>query len=182
MEALKDKTLTHFALLSESCVPIRPLPEMLKRLKLDPRSQFGYSRPNETHPKHRERAAGAPLIPAGCWRFTSQWWLMDRITAILSAGMDYTDVFEEMFVPDESYFATVLTMQGVPLEDGVLRRYSTWTSWEKDAGSPTSWATLPTEKLHDLLHSGALFARKFPPGADIGRHQLHRSALACANF
>jgi hypothetical protein len=175
MEALEDKTLTHFALLSESCVPIRPLPEVLRRLELDPRSQFGYTHRHETHPKHRERSAGAPLVPPGCWRFTSQWWLMDRVTAILSAGMDYTDIFEDMFVPDESYFATVLAMQGFPLEDGVLRRYSTWTSWEKDAGSPTAWATLSHEKLQELLHCGSLFARKFPVGADIGRYRLHRS-------
>jgi hypothetical protein len=180
MEALEDKTLTHFALLSESCVPVRPLPEVLRRLELDPRSQFGYSRPNESHPKHRERSAAAPLVPAGCWRFTSQWWLMDRMTAILSGGVDYTGVFENMFVPDESYFATVLAMQGFPLEDGVLRRYSTWTSWEKNAGSPTAWPTLPLGKLHDLMHSGALFARKFPVGADVGRYQLHRSPSVCA--
>ncbi|QJE96798.1 beta-1,6-N-acetylglucosaminyltransferase [Luteolibacter luteus] len=181
LEALEDKTLTHFALLSESCVPIRPLPEILRRLELDPRSQFGYNRPHESHAKHRERSGAAPLVPTACWRFTSQWWLMDRITAVLSAGVDYTGIFENMFVPDESYFATVLAMQGFPLEDGVLRRYSTWTSWEKNAGSPTSWPEIPVGKLRDLFQSGALFARKFPKEADIGRYGLHRSPAFAAS-
>jgi hypothetical protein len=179
LAALEDESLTHFALLSEACVPVRPLPEILKRLELDPRPQFGFKTLKEAVARHASRIGAVPEVPAGCWRFTSQWWLLDRTAAIFAAGQDYTPLFEKMFVPDEAYFATVLAMQGYPLEGEVVKKDVTWTWWEKDAGSPNEWPRLPLERLESLLHSGALFARKFPKGADIGKLGLHRSlALA----
>lgn len=179
LAALEDESLTHFALLSEACVPVRPLPEILRRLELDPRPQFGFKTLKEAVARHASRIGSVPEVPAGCWRFTSQWWLLDRTAAIFAAGQDYTPLFEKMFVPDEAYFATVLAMQGYPLEGEVVKKDVTWTWWEKDAGSPNEWPELPLERLESLLHSGALFARKFPKGADIGKLGLHRSlALA----
>jgi hypothetical protein len=180
LEALEDESLTHFALLSEACVPVRPLLEVLRRLELDPRPQFGFKTLKEASARHASRIGAVPEVPAGCWRFTSQWWLLDRTAAILAAGPDYTPLFETMFVPDEGYFATVLAMQGYPLEGEVLKKDVTWTWWEKDAGSPNEWPRLPLERLEGLLHSGALFARKFPKGADIGHLGLHRSMAAVA--
>lgn len=179
LEALKDESLTHFALLSEACVPVRPLPEILKRLELDSRPQFGFKTLKEASARHASRIGAVPEVPAGCWRFTSQWWLLDRTAAILAAGQHYTPLFEKMFVPDEAYFATVLAMQGYPLEGEVVKKDITWTWWERDAGSPNEWPELPQERLEGLLHSGALFARKFPKGADVRRMGLHRSAVAC---
>jgi hypothetical protein len=175
LEALEDESLTHLVLLSESCVPIRPLPEILRRLELDPRSQFGFKTLKNAHNKHAARAAGVPQIPQGCWRFQSQWWLLDRISAVFAAGQDFTDLFEKMEIPDEAYFATVLSMQGYPLEGHVLKKDVTWAWWMDGRGSPHEWETLPPERLLDMIHSGTLFARKFPKGADIGKYGLHRS-------
>ena len=175
LEALEDETLTHFALLSESCVPIRPLPEILRRLEIDPRPQFGYKTLKDASLRQGPRAEGVPQMPQGCWRFQSQWWLLDRVAATFSAGQDFTEMFEKMAVPDEAYFATVLAMQGYPLEGHVLKKDVTWTWWEKDAGSPSAWETMPKDRLTEMIHSGALFARKFPKGADIGKYGLHRS-------
>jgi hypothetical protein len=175
LEALQDESLTHFALLSEACVHVRPLPEILRRLELDPRSQFDFRTRKEAHPRHVSRMSAVPEVPPGCWRFTSQWWLMDRTAAIFAAGQDYTPLFERMVAPDEAYFGTVLCMQGFPLEGGVVKKDVTWTRWGKDAGSPMAWSDFPLSCLRGLLHSGALFARKSPQGADIGRFDLHRT-------
>jgi hypothetical protein len=176
LEALEDDSFTHFALLSESCVPVRPLPEILRRLELDARSQFNFRTLKDASPRHAKRADSAPAIPAGCWRFTSQWWLMDRTAAVFAAGEDYTELFASVFAADEAYFATMLAMQGYPLESLILKRDSTWVSWEMNAGSPNEWMNLPREQLMELLHSGACFARKFPKGSDIGKYGLHRTA------
>lgn len=178
LEALEDESVTHFMLLSESCVPIRPLPEILRRLELDPRPQFGFRTLEKAHLRHVGRIGEVPQVPKACWRFHPQWILLDRVAAVFAAAQDFTDMFSRMSVPDEAYFATVLSMQGYPLEGNVLKKDATWTHWEKDAGSPESWRFLPVERLHDLIHSGALFARKFPKGADIGRYGLHRSAAS----
>ena len=104
--------------------------------------------------------------------------LLDRVAATFSAGQDFTEMFEKMAVPDEAYFATVLAMQGYPLEGHVLNKDVTWAWWEKDKGSPRTWQTLPKDRLRDMIHSDALFARKFPKGAEIGKYGLHRSAVA----
>lgn len=178
LEALEDESVTHFVLLSESCVPIRPLPEILRRLELDPRPQFGFRTLEKAHLRHVGRIGEVPQVPKACWRFHSQWMLLDRVAAVFAAAQDFTEMFGRMSVPDEAYFATVLSMQGYPLEGNVLKKDVTWTNWEKDAGSPDSWRFLPVDRLHDMIHSGALFARKFPKGADIGRYGLHRSTAA----
>jgi len=50
----------------------------------------------------------------------------------------------------------------------------TWTHWpEKGAGSPADHDQLAGEQLVSFLRSGAIFARKFPGGADVGRYRLH---------
>lgn len=177
LAALEDPGLTHFALLSESCVPIKPLPEIIRRLRVDPRPQFGFKTLSEASSRMAARIEAVPEVPAGCWRFTSQWWLLDRTSAVFAAGQDYTPLFEKMHVPDEGYFATVMAMQGYPLDGEVLNKDSTWTWWEKDAGSPNSWEEIPRDRLEGLLHSGAIFARKFPKGADIKDYALHRSMV-----
>lgn len=174
-EAMLDESITHFILLSEACVPVKPLPEILYRLELDPRPQFGFRHWTKAAKRHQKRMISVPEVPLDCWHFQSQWMLLDRVSATFCLFQDMTPYFKNMFVPDEAFFATVLRMQGYPLHDLAHQNDITWTSWEKDAGSPTSWPTIPKHQIVDILHSGALFARKFPPGADIGRYNLHRT-------
>jgi hypothetical protein len=100
--AIEDESLTHFVLLSESCVPIRPLSEMLRGLRFNPRSRFGWRNLDECKDIHRSRTAYLPQIPAGCWRFQSQWWLLERMAAEWVARADFTEIFAEMPIPDEA--------------------------------------------------------------------------------
>lgn len=174
-EALADESLTHFILLSEACVPIKSLPEILQRLTVDPRPQFGFRHWSKAVKQHQERMIAVPEVPQDCWHFHSQWVMLDRVAATFVVFQDMTSYFEKMFVPDEAYFATVLRMQGYPLHDLVHNKDLTWTNWEKSAGSPNAWMNIPQDKIADILHSDALFARKFPVGADIGKYGLHRS-------
>jgi hypothetical protein len=106
--ALADPELTHFALVSESCVPVRPLTEVLKLLDWNPRSRFDWRDLTNASPTQRRRALDLPQVSGSCWRFQSQWWLLERTAAEWVARADYTDVFQKMEVPDEGYFSTVL--------------------------------------------------------------------------
>lgn len=180
LEAMEDESLTHFALLSEACVPVMPLKEILRRLEADPRSQFDFRPASDRSAVQVGKMRMTPGVPKGCWTFTSQWWLMNRTTAVFAAGEDYTGLFEKAFAPDEGYFATVLSMQGFPLYGQVRRRSSTWTKWTPKAAHPEEWMEFPTEELEGLMMSGCYFARKFPKGADIGRYELHRSLAGAA--
>jgi hypothetical protein len=62
------------------------------------------------------------------------------------------------------------------LDGEVLNADVTWTSWKAGEGSPEEWPNVTQEMIRSIVHSGAMFARKFPVGADIGKLGLHRSA------
>jgi len=172
--ALEDETITHFALVSESCVPVQPLTRILKNLTHDPRCQFGFRDVEKASAKSKHRFRKTANIPEGCWRFHQQWWLLNRVAARLATRIDKTGGFEEVFASDEGYFGTVLVMAGYPVDDLVYNKDVTWTHWpEKGAGSPAAHETLAGEQLVSILRSGAIFARKFPGGADVGRYRLH---------
>jgi hypothetical protein len=101
--------------------------------------------------------------------------LLDRVAAKMAVRTDHTKGFEEVFASDEGYFGTVLAMEGYPVDDLVYNEDVTWTHWpeEEEAASPTAHEKLEREHLVSILRSGAVFARKFPPGADIGTYRLH---------
>jgi hypothetical protein len=172
--ALKDESVTHFTLVSESCVPIKPLREVMLRLKHDGRCQFGYKTFEEASEFARSRARITKGIPDDCWRFHSQWFLLNREAAKIVVRKDYTEGFKNYFASDESYFGTVLAMEGYPVDDLVYNHNVTWVHWDKTAPRhPTSHKILKGHHLTDILHSDALFARKFPPEADIREYELH---------
>ena len=177
-EALQDPGLTHFVLLSESCIPIQPLSWMLSKLDAVPAPRFNYDTLENASVLKKSRASAIPQVPAGCWHFQSQWWLLDRITANWVTRADYTDVFSKMGIPDEAYFATVLSLMGYPIGDRVVKKDITWTWWEKNAGSPTTFHGLNPEKLHAMVESGCWFARKFSNDFDPSIYNLHRTAIA----
>lgn len=188
---LVDDTITHFALVSESCVPVQPLDQVLKKLTHDPRSQFGFRGIEKASEVSKLRFQGAEGIAEGCWRFHQQWWLLDRAAAKLAVKNDRTESFESIVASDEGYFGTILAMEGYPVDDLVYNKDITWTYWDKlekeeeakmkkigqpgKAGSPASHLKLEKKHLVEILRSDAIFARKFPPGADISKYQLHTS-------
>ena len=53
--ALVETDATHFALLSESCVPIKPISEVLRQLTLDARSRISWTNCDKMAKTHRER-------------------------------------------------------------------------------------------------------------------------------
>lgn len=173
LEALADESVTHFMLLSEACLPIRPLGEILRRLQWNSRPQM---RPRAfgKAPKHfAGRMAKAKEIPLACSRFTSQWWLLDRTAATMAMEHDFSDQFAEVFAADEAYFGTVLKMSGYPLEDFVVSEEVTWTHWPSGAGSPQSHKIIEKKFVAEMVSSPALFARKFPAESDFSDYGLY---------
>ena len=78
---LADDSLTHFAFVSETCIPIRPWREMKRRLALDPRSILDFQTSSEMREKHLKRVSGAMDLPDRCRRVHSQWCLLERESA-----------------------------------------------------------------------------------------------------
>lgn len=172
--AFDESDATHFALVSESCVPVKPLPEIIRRLALDGRSRIGWKGVLDMMPSHRERFDKSKGIPLECWGLQHQWMMLDREAAAWILMEDHTNAFEEVFAADEHYFATMLAMSGYPLKTRVRNEPPTWVDW-RGGGGPATWTTTPERLVLDLLESPAFFARKFASGSDIGRYGLHRA-------
>lgn len=51
-EIVEDSSLTHFAFVSEHCIPVRPWQEMARRLRIDPRSLLNYRTSKDMKPHH----------------------------------------------------------------------------------------------------------------------------------
>lgn len=177
--ALADPANAFFVFASESCVPIRPLAELLRVLELDPRSRFSWESVEDIQKKENPikatRIQNARRIPAVFWAFHSQWILLNREAATLASEDDFTDVMAEVPVPDESYFGTVLRMKGYPLEELVARQDVTWAKFDGGAHRETYDQVTPTQAA-EFLSSGCFFARKFPKESNIGEYYLWRQA------
>jgi hypothetical protein len=181
--ALQDERNRFFVFASESCIPIRPLPELTSLLSRDGRSRFAFETSGqlaESHPRKltHHLPAGGP-IPLGQYRFHSQWVLLHREAAeLLVANATLLEALEGSIAPDEFAFGTFLHIAGYPLESRVAPRDITWKQWLSPWDAhPLSFHGISPTLASDLTVSGCFFARKFLPGAaspDAQNYPLHR--------
>jgi len=174
--ALADVRHTHFILLSESCVPIKPYGFLAKALTIDPRSVAGYEPYSETEltdPRKVARARHTPLIPRENVFFHSQWMILTREAAQAVTEVDFTSEFENMFAPDELYFLTALAMTGYPVQQRFRNSDPTWNHWTRGSSHPGSFGTVSPGFAADLLLSPSFFARKFTAESNIGTFGIH---------
>jgi hypothetical protein len=171
--ALQDKSLTHFALVSESCIPAQPPKRMILLLTHDGRPRFAFQNWEKASATSRYRTRSAPQIPQDCWHIHIQWCLFDRAAASLASRNDHTWKFAEMFAPDEGYFGTVLAMEGYLVHDLVTNKDITWTEWTENAGSPKTHSELTSHQIADILNKDYFFARKFSTDSELETYQLH---------
>jgi hypothetical protein len=169
--ALAECDATHFALVSESCVPIKPAGEILRRLAMDSRSRIAWEGFGEMSLSHRQRVEKAKGIPLASWRMQHQWMVLEREAVEWVTAEDLTGRFENVFAPDEHYFATALAMMGFPLEERVRKMRTTWVEWLN--GGLTTWSGTDGRLALALRESPAFFARKFAVASDIGKWGLH---------
>jgi hypothetical protein len=172
-EALRSSDATHFSLVSESCVPIKPLGEIQRRLSVDGRSRIAWQDSGEMLASHRKRCAKADRIPSRWWRMQPQWMTLNREAAEWVCAEDLTKRFEKVFAADEHYFATILELAGYPVEDRVSKTPSTWVRWGRQ--TPRRWDSVDARLAEELLDSPAFFARKFVATSDIRKWGLHLS-------
>lgn len=175
-EGFAQSDCTHFILVSESCVPVRPFAELSRSLQFDTRSRIQFRSWSETRTKdilRAQRVEKMKTIRKELAHFQEQWMLLSREDAGVVLSEDYTDDFVNVFAPDECYFATVLALKGRNPRQVIVNRAITWTSWKKSSSHPESFAEVSLQTVATILESGHYFARKFPPGSNIGKFGLH---------
>lgn len=173
---LANPDLTHFAFVSESCVPVKSWREIRKRFDIDPRSMMKIEDAGTMKPKHLARLGAVKDLPVRTMRTHSQWALLSREAAECVTEHDFTGHFAAIEAPDEHYFGTVLALRGYPLQDRVICSGPTWVKWEDDGGfdRPVSLERVSLPTAGELATFSGFFARKFPVGSDIARWGLHR--------
>ncbi len=179
--AMADGTLTHFAFVSESCVPIRPWTEIRRRLMIDGRSMMDMvASGSEVSSPHRERLEQVKDLPERAMRVHSQWSLLNREAAECIVEHDFTERFASIMAPDEHYFGTVLALRGFDEGSRMQNVAPTWVRWTKDAriAHPEEYLSTNLPLISKLAASPSFFARKFPAASDIGRWGLHRNEIS----
>jgi Core-2/I-Branching enzyme len=176
--ALREPENEFFVFASESCLPVRPLGDLLRLLHADGRSRFHWESMAEiraSHPHKWQHPPAAGGIPSGQFRFHSQWVLLNREAAgLLAANEALLNEMQGGLVPDEYAFGTLLQAAGYPLESRVARRDVTWTQWpSRSSAHPRTWDQLHGTLAADVISSGCFFARKFLPGAVQRAQRLH---------
>lgn len=179
-EAIKNPKTTHFALVSENCVPARPAAELRRALTMDPRPRINWTNLEEMRhqmPDKAGRIYSVNGIRDRYWHFHDQWWILDRAAVFAILQNDRTVDFSGSFAPDECYFGTVLALAGWNFQSDVIKRATTWTHWIHDGASPSSHDMVTGKEAAEISESGCFFARKFPKESNIGEWNLHRPAV-----
>lgn len=174
--AYADESNTHFILLSESCVPVRPFCELENSLALDPRSRMRIEPWTEVRKYHvlkAQRLENLPTIRKEVAHFQDQWMCLSREDVETCLRKNWLPEFEDVFAADEAFFATVLAASGKPPLQHVVNRPITWTKWNESAPHPTTFHKVPKSTVAEIAESGCFFARKFHPDSDIGNYALH---------
>ena len=174
--ALSDSDTTHFILVSESCVPVRPFSQLQMNLRLDSRSRMEtWSLADVWRSGNNDKAMRLEQLKKISKTnafFQSQWMCLSREDAMIVTENDWTDCFADVWAPDECYFSTVLAASGKPLPEAIANRPFTWTDWRGGA-HPQEFAKVYPRDVARIADSGCYFARKFTVGSDIARWNLH---------
>ena len=174
--ALEDSDITHFMLVSESCVPVRPFDALASSLQLDDRTRMRVQPWGEVRRRNvlkAQRLENLPGIRKEIAHFQDQWMCLSREDALLVTERDWTQSFANVYAADEAYFATVLAVSGKPPLQGVANRPITWTEWKEGECHPQEFDQVAPRTAAQIKDSGCFFARKFLAGSDIGRWELH---------
>lgn len=176
--ALQHEECTHFVLVSESCIPVRPFSSLTNSLMLDDRSRMRiqpWAEVRRLDILKAQRLENVPGIRKELAHFHDQWICLNRADAALVTEEDWTPAFRNVFAPDEAYFATVMAASGQSPLQSVANRAITWTEWEEGGSHPATYANVPRRLAAQIAESGCFFARKFRPDSDIGKWKLHLS-------
>ena len=117
-EALEDKDSFFFFFLPSSCLPIRPLPDLLGLIDIGGKSRFAWAKPCPSQPEK----SCTSRIPGNLVRRHLPWILLNREAAELVAQDDFSEYFLETSSDEQwCYEATTLKLKGYPLEKEVAR-------------------------------------------------------------
>lgn len=161
-EALKDNENTHFAFVSEACIPLYPLEYIHKIITADLHSHMGYAGPWWEQSTTREVHEIVPEFRLG----NAEWIVLNRKHAqIVAKDKAVIRIVSRHDNDQESYFATLFAIHGCL--DEICNHTYTYVNWKNSVNGGTSpyafeKSSTFNEHLIDMAYrQGFLFARKF---------------------
>lgn len=168
--AVANKQNQFFILVSESCLPVKPLSKLLAVLEKDGRSRLIMSGPSQQAEANASKASRMREIAGEQTLSHSQWWILNREAAELICREPMLEMFARAVAPDEMWPGTPLNLLGYPIAERFVPLNPTWVKWLPTAEDPLppspatwDWDTLPTGMRLEIETGGWFFARKFSP-------------------
>jgi len=175
--ALKEPGNERFVLVSDSCVPIKPFSVIRDTLFAEKRGRMSWQKAADMANQRRAMRMHLAIgIAKENWIYHEQWIALTREIAEWFVDHDRTWAFEQVSVPDECYFGSILSSAGFDLETTVLNTPLTHTDWlspRKIMSGPYVYEKMNSLELAKLKQSECLIARKFSAESDIKKYNLH---------
>lgn len=169
--ALKDPDVGQLVFVSESCIPLRPLPEVgfeLWRGGDKNLSWVDYKlAPTNGYDAEQKWGRMSASVPKAAITKSDQWVSLSRQHAEdisrLTNLVNLTRYMSEVVASDEMYFATALSLLGEIGTERVAPRKLTWCDWSISAKNPSLFTEFDPRGavLATALKDGCLFGRKW---------------------
>jgi hypothetical protein len=176
-EAYKDSENKLFVLISDSCIPLYNFDYVYNYLITTNSNicPIHYFEPPKL--KHRYTALkDVTFLPYKKFQKTSQWCIMkrDTIEFLIDQDNDYTDLYTNMFAPDEHYFINLFDKFHIKY----LNNKVTFDNWNEESENvkhrplPKTYLTVSIQDINKARKEGCLFFRKVCPETHIDTNYL----------
>ena len=153
--SLKDNNITHFILLSETCIPVKNFEYIYKFLD----SNYSYFERKSPDLKQLKKHV-YNFLNTHEIKKSSQWSILNRKHAKFLYNKEHIiKYFENNNYPDERVYITALDKYGFGKE--IHNLSTTYCKWDYKAAHPREFKLITEKFLYTLVKSHNLFARKF---------------------
>jgi len=161
--ALADPSNKMFVLVSDSCIPIYNFDHIYNELISSQTNIISpHSQQNQYTILRYNQIKDKKFLPKSKFRKVSQWLAVNQETAHFLVTTNHTNQYQNMFCPDEHYFANVLDKYNKPYEKRKLN-FDNWDDPSLDPRFrpyPKTYTEISSSDLKKVRSSGALFFRK----------------------
>lgn len=178
-DALANETYTHFAILPDRAIPIKPISSLAELLDLQPESLIERVSLRDLRSNKQltdDPRPECPFVPSHCWYRQSGSMILDRDAASALAEDDFTESFSGLKKPDDWYAPTVLAMKGFSLKNRTRNLPITWVRKNCSSVGFSSHSRVDAGLVAELRLSPCFFAWPFSPCSNVGEFGLHRSS------
>ncbi len=178
-EAYKNDANKMFILVSDSCIPIYNFNHIYNNLinhQITRYSIRNKDQDNMLKPRYNKilNNTNNEFLEYSKFKKQSQWCIINRndIQIMIEKNNDYTDLYKNVFAPDEHYFINISEKLNLKYDDTKTVTFDNWNAAELDVNSkynklPKTYLTVSMNDIKKAKNEGALFFRKVVPETKI---------------